>query len=369
MGILAVFGVEMNDSQTRNYPTIKVAFIGDSGDGPNFGKVLELISREDVDLILHQGDFSYSSGPTRGWLRQIESHAGDIPYLGSVGNHDEWHLYYYRFFARQISTMAEKGSTFSGNPQSGNYAVAFRGVKIVFVHDRPTGLQLNGRTVTPSQYISEEFGNGEHVWRICSWHKNQTAMQVGSKDDEMGWGVYEACREHGAIIATGHEHSYERTRTLTDMQNQIVDRSCKDEAETDDVDVCVGPGKTFAFVSGLAGTSIRDQDRCLPMTFPYGCNQVWAKIYTSTQSAEFGALFITFNIDGDPNQAEGYFKNVEGKVVDKFQITQDAEKILKNAHSIPHIAQIRRTEDVQSFGDQSIERVGLANLARRKSLA
>jgi hypothetical protein len=283
---------------------------------------LQLIAREDVDLILHQGDFSYSSGPTHRWLSQIESHVEEIPYLGSVGNHDEWDLYYGGFFARQISRITEKGGTLSGNPQSGNYAIEFRGLKIVFIHDRPTAFRLNGRATTPSEFISNELGEGAHGWRICSWHKNQNAMQVGSKGDDMGWAVYEACRREGAVIATGHEHSYQRTRTLTDMQNQIVDHSCEDESETDDIDGCLGPGKTFAFVSGLGGTSIRDQDRCLPSKFPYGCNQAWAKIYTSDQRAVFGALFITFNADGEQDKAEGYFKNVDGDVVDRFRITQ-----------------------------------------------
>src|SRR5213076_3091200 len=75
------------------------------------------------------------------------------------------------------------------------------------------------------------------------WHKNQQAMQVGDKDDEMGWRVYETCKDHGAIIATAHEHSYHRTRTLTSMQHQIVDASCSSPNN-----LCIAqgsPGKSF----------------------------------------------------------------------------------------------------------------------------
>jgi hypothetical protein len=76
--------------------------------------------------------------------------------------------------------------------------------------------------------------------------------------------------------------------------------------------------------SRASAGSARDQTRCLPATFPYGCKGAWAKIYTATQGATFGALFIVFNIDGDPTKAHGYFKNINGQIVDRFGITVDA---------------------------------------------
>ena len=75
------------------------------------------------------------------------------------------------------------------------------------------------------------------------------------------------------------------------------------------------------FVSGLGGESIRDQERCLPTTYPYGCSDEWASIYSSDQGAKFGALFIEFHVDGDPGKARGYFKNVDGQIIDEFTIT------------------------------------------------
>jgi hypothetical protein len=140
-------------------------------------------------------------------------------------------------------------------------------------------------------------------------------MQVGGKVDDMGWGVYEACKNHGAIIATAHEHSYERTKTLTSMQNQVVDPKSPDPNH-----IAVGPGRSFAFVSGLGGESIRDQKRCLPISPPYGCKGEWAKIYTSNQNAQYGVLFITFNVDHNSNKAHGYFKNIHGQIVDEFDV-------------------------------------------------
>jgi hypothetical protein len=115
------------------------------------------------------------------------------------------------------------------------------------------------------------------------------------------------------------EHSYHRTRTLTSVRDQIVDASCADPNR-----ICVARGKSFVFVSGLGGHSVRDQERCLPATFSYGCKGEWAKIYTSNQGVTFGALFIIFNINGDPTKAQGYFKNINGQIVDTFDITADA---------------------------------------------
>jgi hypothetical protein len=142
-------------------------------------------------------------------------------------------------------------------------------------------------------------------------------MQVGGKTDEMGWDVYETCRQLGAIIETGHEHSYSRTKTLTNMTSQVVDASCSTPGT-----LCLGPGRTFANVTGLGGNSVRDQLRCLPSTYPYGCNGEWAFIYTNQQNATHGAQFITFN-DGAPNRATGYFKTVTGQTVDTFTILHD----------------------------------------------
>ena len=49
-------------------------------------------------------------------------------------------------------------------------------------------------------------------------------------------------------------------------------------------------GRSFVFVSGLGGSSVRDQDRCLPATPPYGCDGLWASIYSQAQSGRPGAL-------------------------------------------------------------------------------
>src|SRR6185503_21304629 len=106
-------------------------------------------------------------------------------------------------------------------------------------------------------------------------------------------------------------------KTLTSATNQTVDPSCSDPKAP-----CVSPGHSFVVVSALGGVGIRDQELCLPDTPPYGCNGEWAAIYASNQGATYGALFMVFNVGGDPLKAHGYFKNVDGAVIDEFDITR-----------------------------------------------
>jgi hypothetical protein len=312
---------------------LKVAFIGDSNYGAEFAAVLTLIKNEGADLVLHQGDFDYAFDAD-GFFAQIDQILGpNFPYLVSVGNHDiaSWHTgcgdpdgCYAQFVKDRMARIGIEPDDSDLNDQM--YSVTYRGLKMVFVGQE----RWAGDTMYP-RYIHSQLAADPHIWRICSWHTNQKAMQIGGKHDEIGWSVYEVCRINGAIVATGHEHSYARTKTLTSMQNQTVDTT--QHAPLDGVpgnpdQLLVAPGRTFAFVSGLGGTGMRRQERCLPATYPYGgepgCNHIWAKMYSTHQTGgieRFGALFITFNYNGDPIKAHGYFKTSTGEMIDEFDIT------------------------------------------------
>src|SRR3989442_795272 len=313
-------------------PNLKVAFIGDSGNGSDFRRVLQLIKAEGAHMVLHQGDFDYADNARR-FFATIDSILGDdFPYFASVGNHDagSWRQDCSRrdgCYAKFLKTRMARIGVTPDDPDLDDqmYSVTYRGLKLVFVGERGASAGDN----IYARYIQDQLATDNHVWKICSWHKNQRAMQVGGKADEMGWRVYETCKDHGAIIATAHEHSYHRTRTLTSMQHQIVDASCSSPNN-----LCIAqgsPGKSFVFVSGLGGRDVKDQERCLPATFPYGCNGEWGTIYTRTQVAMSGALFIVFNIDGDPTKAQGYFKNINGQVADTFDITVQASEAKRQA--------------------------------------
>jgi Calcineurin-like phosphoesterase len=289
---------------------LRVAFFGDSSSGTNFKNVAGLIKSENADFVVALGDYDYSANPSA-WISAMTGVLGaDYPIFGAAGNHDAgtWSAYADEFSKRMASNGVTPDDADLGDEK---YAIDYHGIKIVFVGQ-------NGNNTEFASFIDSQFQNDDHIFRICAWHKNQQAMQVGGKGNEMGWDVYENCRKAGAIMVAGHEHSYERTKTLTSMQNQTVDSSCSDPGS-----LCLGPGRAFAAVAGLGGNSIRDQQRCTPSSYPYGCNGEWAFIYTNNQNADYGAMFIDFYVNGDPKKAHGYFKNVNNQTVDEFDIAKD----------------------------------------------
>ena len=282
-------------------PGFKVAFIGDQGLGASPRAVLDLIRLEGADMVLHQGDFDYAGDPAA-WDSQINDALGvSFPYFASPGNHDTgaWGGYQQKLVER-LSRIP--GATCVGD-YGVNSACSYQGLFFIL-----SGAGTLGNA--HATYIRDQLAQDNSIWRICSWHKNQSAMQLGEKGDAVGWAPYEECRKGRAIIATGHEHSYHRTKTLSDIPSQTVDPASPDP----DV-LRVDHGSTFVFVSGLGGRSIRNQKRCRPTTPPYGCNGEWASVYTSNQGANHGALFIEFNVDGGANLAKGYFKNIDGVIV------------------------------------------------------
>ncbi len=322
-----LIAVESTDSD------LKVAFIGDSGDGTGFEAVLTLIKNEGADLVMHQGDFDYKHD-AKGFFAKIDAILGPkFPYLASVGNHDidSWNTSCGDSdgcYAQFLSDRMARSGIIPDHPDLNDemYSVTYRGLKLVFVGQE----QWAGDTLY-APYIQSQLAASPHIWKICSWHKNQNAMQLGSKGDAMGWGVYETCKNNGAIVVTGHEHSYGRTKTLTHIRNQAVDTTQHPPVggvPGNPDQLLVEPGKSFVVVSGLGGHEMRNQDRCTPFSYPYGggpaCNYIWAKAYTSDQTGgaeKFGALFIIFNHNGDPTKAHGYFKTTDGATVDAFDIT------------------------------------------------
>jgi len=295
-------------------PNFKVAFIGDQGitlivagerTASAAAQVLELIRDEGADMVIHSGDFDYKDDPAA-WKAQIDDILGEsFPYFASIGNHDvaQWDNYQ--------RNLLERVKRIDGADCIGDYGInsscTYKGLFFIL-----SGAGTAGDN--HEKYIKNQLEKTESIWRVCSWHKNQQAMQIGGQIDRVGWEPYEECRKGGAIIATAHSHTYSRTKTLSNTQSQTVDPLWQEP----DL-LRVGSGSTFAFVSGAGGLKVRDQDRCLPSTAPYGCNGEWASIYTG----EYGALFIEFNVDGDPRKAHGYFKNQFGELIDSFTVIAD----------------------------------------------
>lgn len=291
-------------AQTEPTPVnFTIAFIGDQGLGSDARAVLTLIKNEGADAVVHGGDFDYEDDPAA-WDGQIDAVLGaDFPYFASVGNHDAAEFYGAGGYQELLEARMNRLSI----PWDGDLGVqsAFSHKGIFFVLTAP---DIFGQD--HDLYIRDALAADDSVWRISSWHKNMRLMQVGGKSDETGWGVYEESRKGGAIIATGHEHSYSRTHLLSSCEQQTVASTAEPLVLTrDDPNTLEDEGRSLVFVSGLGGESIRDQQLSGPW---------WASVYTSEQGANHGALFGIFNYQGDPRLAHFYFKDIDGVVADEF---------------------------------------------------
>ncbi len=280
----------------------KIAFVGDTDSGSGFQNVLNLIKAEGAKLTVVLGDTSYNRSNDSKWDSMVRNTLGSgDPALFVVGNHDiddsDYGTVRNLAQARLDKQSAVKCSSSypTSTGTSGAMACQLNNVYLVLSGIGTTGSKSSNESALSSKLNSAPAG----AWRICAWHKNQKEMQVGGKTDEVGWTAYETCRQKGAIIATGHEHSYSRTHLLSSMTNRTVADSSSPYTLTN--------GRTLAFVSGLGGTTPRDQERS---------GNWWGKIYTATQGAKHGVLFGTFY----ESHADFYFKNVSGQIIDSFTV-------------------------------------------------
>ncbi len=291
---------------------VTVAFIADQGIDAEAREVLRLIKERGAELVVIAGDLGYNeedpSSP-QDWLYNLNSILGrNFPAIIAIGNHD---TKFWSGSSGYAALIAERNRSISSVQCSGTMGTkemcSYRGLDFVV---SGIGTLYGSAGSGHESFISDSLRSSDAIWKTCVWHKNQKQMQVGNKSSEIGWEAYELCRENGAIIATGHEHSYSRTKTLSHMQSLQVSNAYPSGSS-----LRVEPGKSFAFVSGLGGFNVRAQQRCLS-----GCNE-WASIYTSNQGAVSGALFITFHADNDPRKAKGEFVDIYRGIVDSFVVT------------------------------------------------
>jgi hypothetical protein len=305
-------------------PGFKIAFLGDQGMGPGSEAALKLVKDEGADLLVHLGDYDYLNNP-QAWEAQTNRILGaDFPQIAVVGNHDLYAWNGTGGYAQYVrARLLRMGVSAGGEP---GVKSSFRYKGIFFVLTAP-GLMGTGH----AEFIRRELEADSSIWRISAWHVNQSHMQVGSKPDEAGWGVYEESRLGGAIIATAHEHSYSRTFLLENMTTRKV-------ASRSDT-LTLRKGRTFAFVSGLGGGDIRPQVRT---------GDWWASVYSATQGAVPGAMFASFNVDGNERKASFYFKAINGKTVDRFDAFSEADRPIPPGPEFP--PELPRTIELDPLG-------------------
>lgn len=293
----------------------KLAFLGDQGCGADARAVLNMIREEGANFTLHQGDFDYDDDPDA-WDEQISAALGeDYPYFAVLGNHDRGadDIAIWRRYQKKITDRWARipGLAVEGDP---GYLCTLRYAGVVMVlsgvgvyDNQPAHYPGHTSQDGHAAYIRDALADAKEPWRFVSFHKNQRLMQVGRKQDGTGWGVYEEARKAGAIIATGHSHTYSRTHEMTRFgpEPEVAHRS-----DT----ITLARGRSFAFVEGLGGQSIRRADRSL-VRKPW-----WASAHTKDNDADYSALFLDIGADGDPRRARAYCKDIRGRIIDDFQV-------------------------------------------------
>ncbi|KAL1924053.1 uncharacterized protein VTP21DRAFT_7088 [Calcarisporiella thermophila] len=289
------------NTPTDTPPNLKLAFIADQGLGENSRKVLTMIREWGAHAVIHNGDFDYHDSP-RKWIQQIDSILGpDFPYFASIGNHDQvkWkgrYGYKHILIDRLYRTKMHRHCR-------GDYGVNmecnFNGVHFIL-----SGVGIRG--TGHADFVDDVFSRSRNTWKICNWHKNQRMFQTGKKHDEVGYEIYEACRRHGAIVATAHEHSYERTHLISNYESQQI--------ASMNGTLHLRPGHSFAFVNGLGGEETRPWQNGMEKK-PW-----WAATASSNNNVDFGAFMCEFHIDGEPNKARCMFRDINRKIWDQFDV-------------------------------------------------
>ena len=314
--ILLLF-LPLVNAQLLTEENLKVAFFADMGYGEGTQTVLSMTRAEGVDLVLIAGDFdNVNDSEVERWDALITNFLGDdIPLLGTAGNHDAmmWHVVdgFQDKLEERLALIYQNqpGAITCEGPLGEASVCNYRGLNIISSAGGITGLLSLSEH---NQFIQESLESSESLWNICSWHKLMEEMQISTKHDEMTWAGYDLCKDYGALIISGHSHSYARTHMLNDMDDQVIaDSTSPYELKN---------GQTMNIVSANGGIGARAQTRCLPYNPPYGCNGEWAVINTYNQQARAGALYCTFYVDGIPNKASCYYKDINGVIIDEFDM-------------------------------------------------
>ena len=292
----------------------RIALVGDEGIGERARAVLQLIRDQSADALVVLGDFDYENKAQK-WAELLGTLGADFPWFAVVGNHDvqSWPAYEPIIANKQRSI---KGADCRGKPGVQSSCL-FHNVQLIM-----SEIGTMGDAREEEAFIKRELAESRAKWKLCLWHKNQHDMQTGAKTDEVGWGAYIACQQAGAIIASGHEHSYERTRTLT----KLGDHASGHGALAPFNELEVAPGKTFVVVSGLGGIQTR------PFVGGHANDTWWGAYLTSDRDSVngqvktvndanvVGAFFLDLNVDGDSKKGRGRFVTTTGRVFDDFAI-------------------------------------------------
>lgn len=306
------------DCLNLNYPQVeevttglKIAFMADQTLHTTAYEVINMLNDQGVDAIFHPGDLDYTNNPTA-WGSFIDDTLGEgFPYFASYGNHEakEWEgtegyqgVIYNRLYRNNETCIGTVGLAM---------ICSFRGVSLALLG--PASTTLNGGFTGNDlvSFVNESFTQFGTRWRFCLFHHNQNDYQLGNKPNDVGYALFEACREMGAIIINGHSHTYARTHLMGNFEEHTIVDS--------DNNLTISEGSVFLAVSGVAGQTPSDcnTNRGGYQNFPW-----WGKALCATTDPALkqGALIFTFDAS---TTATVQFIEYTNEVQDQFTLVSN----------------------------------------------
>ncbi|MBT3721580.1 hypothetical protein HN789_06330 [archaeon] len=289
---------------------IVIAFLGNQGYNQTSEDVVQLLMDESPDLIVLNGNLGFDSYDD--WSDMMSYL--EIPFISSIGIYDvaEWEDY-----KSDIESSFDDDLVCTG--ETGDQMTCeFKGISFVV-----SGVGTTYGTQDHDDFINDSLQT-DHDWKFCIWNKANKDLRISNKEevDNLGVSYYDLCREAGALIVTGYDKAYARTKMLSSL-NPI----------TPIVTELLEPGKTMIFMSGLGGVGNDMYDCALHDTDTW-----WSTIFTENyylrdetevvkdctttinNAFNYGVLFVTINDGGVERRASADFLTLDSDFVDSTTI-------------------------------------------------
>jgi len=283
---------------------LTLAFVGDSGVA-HLDETLHLIRQEGASAVVFNGDTSYMQ-QNGDWVELFKKHLGSTPFFVAARGGD----------TNSLGDLQERTSATwaSSNTSQCRGEV---GVQNVCTH-RGMGLLLSGGSAQQAvcatgsrqrkaffEKALSEFAQQDVHWPICvfDFHSNRAPST--------GWTNYRLCLKRGALIISSHQHPYTRTHEVTMVT---------DKAPHVHISRRVEPG------SGVAGAAVMREGHSVvvftgkeSVGSDLGSGEA-AIAPTQRSVVGHGAFFCRFHVEGDPDLARCFFKDIAGNVADDFYL-------------------------------------------------
>jgi hypothetical protein len=168
-------------------------------------------------------------------------------------------------------------------------------------------------------------------WKLVGYHFTLTSMNPGIKGDENTYKFFDLIRQYGAIGAQAHTHTVMASCPVMSVFSKGAAIKCHPDFGMNLEDRFVLPGTGLFVDASTGGKEVRSRGRCKSAT-EAGCTHMVDIIskegYTRIDGTSYskfnglGAMFIIFNVGGDPSKALAYFKSIDGQVIFKFNISR-----------------------------------------------